>query len=264
MGYEFDGVKAKNDCIKWIRKWFDENGKGCNAVIGISGGKDSTIAATLLVEALGKDRVYGVVMPNGDNQDEMSFDVLEYLGIKWFTVNIQNAYNSFIDQLKDCDIEVTEQTKINLAPRLRMSALYAVSQSLNGRVVNTCNYSEDYVGYSTRYGDSAGDFSPLGDFTVSEVKCIGRALGLPNRFIEKVPSDGLCGKSDEDNLGFTYDTLDGYIREGVRPEEGVAELIDKKHKNNLFKLKTIPVFRQDVTYDFGKKITRHILTYEWR
>lgn len=178
---------------------------------------------------------------------------------------LPTEYKAYVIEIeKDCDIEVTEQTKINLAPRLRMLALYAVSQSLNGRVVNTCNYSEDYVGYSTRYGDSAGDFSPLGDFTVSEVKCIGRALGLPNRFIEKIPSDGLCGKSDEDNLGFTYDTLDRYIREGIYPEEDVAELIDKKHENNIFKLKTIPVFRQDVTYEFGEKIMRHFITYEWR
>ena len=98
---------------------------------------------------------------------------------------------------------MSSQARINLAPRLRMSAVYAVSQCFNGRVVNTCNLSEDWVGYSTRYGDAAGDFSPMAGFTVQEVKAVGRYLGLPEELIEKAPSDGLSGKTDEDNLGFT-------------------------------------------------------------
>ena len=127
-----------------------------------------------------------------------------------------------------------------------MSTLYAVSQSHNGRVANTCNLSEDYVGYSTRYGDSVGDFSPCSNLTVAEVKEIGRFLGLPEVLIEKVPSDGLCGKTDEDNLGFTYAVLDRYIRTGEIDDPKTKELIDKKHEQNLFKLKLMPAFKPEI------------------
>ena len=140
------------------------------------------------------------------------------------------------------DLELTEQARVNLAPRLRMSTVYAVSQCCNGRVVNTCNLSEDWVGYSTRYGDSVGDFSPLSHLTVTEVKQIGKELGLPIDLVEKVPSDGLSGKTDEDNLGFTYAVLDKYIRTGICEDEKTRELIDRKHKMNLFKLQLMPSF----------------------
>ena len=257
MSYEFDAVKAKDDCIQWIRDWFNENGKGCNAVIGISGGKDSTIVAALLVEALGKDSVIGVQMPNGVQSDiDVSNEVIDYIGIRSYVVNIKEAYDSIFKQVDDQIEGISEQSSINLSPRLRMSALYAVSQSVNGRVVNTCNYSEDYVGYSTRYGDSVGDFSPLSDFTVTEVKAIGRVLGVPDKFIDKVPSDGLCGKSDEANLGFTYETLDKYIREGIEPADSIKYSIDNKHKWNLFKLQLMPMFKQSKTCEFGKEVVR--------
>ena len=123
-----------------------------------------------------------------------------------------------------------------------MATLYAVSQSNNGRVCNTCNLSEDWVGYSTRYGDSAGDFSPLSHLTVNEVRQVGRCLGLPAVLVDKVPSDGLCGKSDEDNLGFTYEVLDRYIRTGVCEDAEIKEKIDCKHRQNLFKLRLMPSF----------------------
>ena len=235
-------TKAMNGCIEWIREFFEENGKGCNAVLGISGGKDSSVVAALLVEALGKDRVIGVLMPNGEQADiDMAKLLVNHLGIKYYVVNIKEAYDGIINAFPE-ELNMSNQTKINLAPRLRMSTVYAVSQSVNGRVANTCNLSEDWVGYSTRYGDSVGDFSPCSHFTVQEVKEIGRILGLPEALIEKAPSDGLCGKTDEDNLGFTYAVLDKYIRTGEIEDEETKKLIDYKHKMNLFKLEVMPSY----------------------
>lgn len=244
----FDAKAVKNQVVQWIRDWFDVNGPGCNAVIGISGGKDSSVVAGLCVEALGKDRVIGVTMPNGVQKDiSDSMRLINHLGIKYCCVNIGETYNALMAEMKEqlatLGKDVTNQTITNMPPRLRMTALYAVSQSMNGRVANTCNLSEDWVGYSTRYGDAAGDFSPLGGLTVQEVKAIGKELGLPIELVEKTPSDGLCGKSDEDNLGFTYATLDRYIRTGVCEDEEIKAKIDDKHRKNLFKLEPIPAFR---------------------
>ena len=147
-----------------------------------------------------------------------------------------------LEQVQESGVEIRNQTRVNLAPRIRMATLYAVSQSKNGRVANTCNLSEDWVGYSTRYGDMAGDFSPLSRLTVQEVKAIGKHLGLPINLVEKVPSDGLTGNTDEDNLGFTYATLDRYIREGVCEDEKTKARIDYLHRVNEFKLKPLPAF----------------------
>lgn len=240
----FDAIKVKNDCVKWIRDFFNENGKGCNAVIGISGGKDSSVVAALCVEALGKERVIGVLMPNGEQRDiDMAKLLVSFLGIRSFTVNIKEAVDGLI---KNIPFDISEQSRVNLPPRIRMATLYAVSQSNNGRVANTCNLSEDYVGYSTRYGDAAGDFSPCANLTVREVKAIGRVLGLPEVLVDKVPIDGLCGKTDEENLGFTYAELDKYIREGIIEDETKKEKIDKLHKANLFKLKLMPSFNPHI------------------
>lgn len=246
----FDAVKVKNDCIQWIRNWFEDNGPGCNAIIGISGGKDSTIAAALCVEALGKDRVYGIRMPNGcqtDIQDAKA--VCKYLGIHSFDCNIKEAYDAICEEIgwaiyamSDLKAMTTDQTKINLPPRLRMATLYAVSQSLNGRVVCTDNLSESYIGYSTRWGDNVGDFSPLVNLTSEEVVAIGDALGLPYDLVHKTPSDGLCGKTDEDNFGFTYAELNKYIRTGVCENDEVKTKIDFLHFRNKFKTQPIPSF----------------------
>lgn len=239
----FDAVKVKNDIVEWIRQWFEKNGKGCNAVLGISGGKDSSICAALCVEALGKDRVVGVLMPNNIQSDIAdSYQLVNHLGIRHFTVPISVAVSGIHEEMKRSGIEISEQTTVNLPPRIRMSVLYAVSQSMNGRVINTCNLSEDWVGYSTRYGDSVGDMSPLSRLTVGEVKAIGRILDLPNNLVDKVPADGLCNKTDEDNLGFTYEALDRYIREGVCEDEEVKKRIDTLHERNKFKLELMPVF----------------------
>lgn len=243
VNYNFNAKEIKEECVKFIRGWFDKNGKGCNAVIGVSGGKDSTIVLALCVEALGKDRVYGVLMPNGLQRDiNDSFEICESLGVKYSIVNIEKAVNDIANEIRG-SVGLSEQTIINLPPRIRMTTLYAVSQSINGRVVNTCNLSEDYVGYSTRYGDSVGDFSPLGGLTVQEVKEIGKLLPIPQHLVEKAPSDGLCGKTDEDNLGFTYEVLDTYIRTGVCEDEEVKRKIDYLHEKNKFKLELMPTFK---------------------
>ena len=237
----FNAERVKNDCVAWIRKFFEENGPGCNAVLGVSGGKDSSVAAALCVEALGKDRVIGVLMPNGDQFDiDMSHLLCDHLGIERHVVNIKDAVQGLTNAIP---MELTTQSKTNLPPRIRMAALYAVSQCRNGRVVNTCNLSEDWVGYSTRYGDAAGDFSPMCHLTVTEVKAIGRELGLPDVLVDKVPIDGLCGKTDEENLGFTYAELDVYIRTGYIADPEKKANIDRRHKMNLFKLQLMPCFQ---------------------
>ena len=240
---KFDAKKVLNELTVWIRDWFEENGRDCNAIVGISGGKDSSVAAALCVRALGVDRVIGVLMPNGEQSDiAMSRLLVEHLGIRHFVVNIQDGYQGLLDEVRRQLGDVSRDTEINLAPRLRMATLYAVAQSNNGRVVNTCNLSEDWVGYSTRYGDSAGDFSPLSMLCVREVKALGRELGLPECLVEKVPIDGLCGQTDEEKLGFTYAALDAYIRDGVEPDAATKARIDRLYKLNRFKVRFMDVF----------------------
>lgn len=238
----FDVKKATNDCIQWIKDFFEKNGKDCMAVVGISGGKDSSVVAALCVEALGKDRVIGVKMPCGEQKDiDYSNMLINHLGIRGYTMNIRDAVGEIRSQFP-VGVKISDQTTTNLPARIRMATLYAISQSVNGRVANTCNLSEDWVGYATRYGDAAGDFSPLSQLTVTEVKAIGRELGLLSELVDKTPTDGLCGKTDEDNLGFTYAELDAYIRDGIEPSEEVKAKIDSMHEKNLFKLQPMPSF----------------------
>jgi NAD+ synthase len=246
----FDAPKVKDDIVNWIRNFFERNGKDCNAVIGISGGKDSSVVAALCVEALGKDRVIGVLMPNGVQKDmDDALEVVDFLGIKRIVVNIDKAVKGLINGIhsgwknpKNIIFDISKQTIINIPPRIRMATLYAVSQSVNGRVANTCNLSEDWIGYSTRWGDSVGDFSPLANLTSDEVITVGIECGLPENLVLKTPSDGLCGMTDEDNFGFTYKVLNRYIRTGYCFDMQTKESIDNKHKRNLFKLQPIPSF----------------------
>lgn len=240
----FDVEKITKECVEWVRDFFENNGRDCNAVVGISGGKDSSVAAAVCVEALGRDRVIGVLMPCGEQHDiDMARLLVNHLGIENYTVNIKDAVDGITNSIP---FELSRQSTINLPARIRMSTLYAVSQSRNGRVVNTCNLSEDWVGYATRYGDAAGDFSPLSHLTVQEVKAVGRYLGLPEILVEKPPIDGLSGKTDEDNLGFTYAELDRYIRTGEIDDPEKKQKIDKLHKQNLFKLQLMPSFNPDL------------------
>ena len=236
----FNALQVKNDCVEWIRRFFEENGKNCNAIVGISGGKDSSIVAALCVEALGKDRVIGVLMPCGEQKDiDMARLLVDHLGIRHYVINIRDAVEGLQQNMP---FDLSAQSVTNLPPRVRMTTLYAVAQSHNGRVANTCNLSEDWVGYSTRYGDAAGDFSPCSFLTVAEMKQIGHVLGLPAVLVEKTPIDGLCGKTDEENLGFTYAELDRYIRTGEIDDPVKKARIDDLHRKNLFKLRLMPAF----------------------
>ncbi|MDD6155364.1 MAG: NAD(+) synthase [Eubacteriales bacterium] len=243
---DFDADLVRDEIVLWIRDYFDRFNKGGNAVIAVSGGKDSSVTAALLVEALGKDRVFGVLLPNGVQPDiSSSYELVNALGIDYAEINIKGAVDSIQGSMEQAGIPVEDRTKINLPARIRMSTVYAVSQSKNGMVPNTCNLSEDWVGYSTRYGDSAGDFAPIGRLVVQEVRALGRSLGLPTDLVEKVPSDGLSGLTDEDKLGFTYECLDRYIRTGVCDDPEAKSKIDHLHAVNKFKMELMPAFEYD-------------------
>ena len=240
----FNAQKVKDDCVRWIRTFFAENGADCNAIVGISGGKDSSVTAALCVEALGVDRVIGVLMPCGVQADIDAAELLvSHLGIKHYVVNIKDAVEGLT---KNLPFLPSRQTAVNMPARIRMTTLYAVAQSHNGRVANTCNLSEDWVGYATRFGDGAGDFGPISRLTVAEVKAIGRVLGLPAALVDKVPIDGLSGKTDEENLGFTYAALDRYIREGIIDDPDTQGRIDRLHRINRFKVLPMPIFDPEI------------------
>ncbi|WP_029233738.1 NAD(+) synthase [Butyrivibrio sp. VCB2006] len=258
----FDAAKEIDNIVAWIKDWFEKSGPKANAVVGISGGKDSTIVAALLVKALGRERVFGVLMPDGEQKDiEDSKKVVEVLGIDNAIVNIHPAVQGMYDAIDTSELTInsmdradwmagsllSKDARINTPPRIRMTTLYAIAASLpnGGRVANTCNKSEDYVGYSTKYGDAAGDFSPCSDYTVTEMRMIGDELGLPTELIHKTPSDGLSGMSDEDKLGFTYDELDRYIYTGVLEDEEKRKKIDRMHELNLHKLRVIPMYKKN-------------------
>ena len=245
--------QTADDLAEWIRRYFEENGPKCSAVVGLSGGKDSTVTAALCVKALGAGRVVGVLMPDGVQADiEDAREIARVLGIRTVEVNIHAAVEGLrgaleaspgLLELSGTD-GLTRDAAINMPARIRMTTLYAVGQMLpqGGRVANTCNLSEDWVGYCTIYGDSAGAFSPLGMYTTEEVIALGAELGLPERFLIKPPSDGLTGKTDEDNLGFTYHAVNEYVRRGV-VDPAIKEQIDRKHKISRFKFQTLPVYQ---------------------
>ena len=245
--------EIKDRLVDWIRDYFDHNGPGCIAVVGISGGKDSSVTAALCVEALGKDRVLGVLMPNGIQSDIAdAIALVEHLDIKHLVVNIGDttkALTAAIEGAEGFGLIATGMSRdgaINMPARIRMTTLYAVGQCLpkGGRVANTCNRSEDYVGYSTKYGDAAGDFSPLQNILVEEVRQLGYELGLPDFLIDKTPSDGLSGQTDEDKLGFTYAQLDHYILTGQCQDPTIKAKIDRMHAMNLHKLQLMPAFKK--------------------
>ncbi len=244
---KFDAAAEIDNIVAWIREQFENNGPKADAVIGISGGKDSTIVASLLCKAIGKERVVGVLMPNGEQKDIAdSKKVVETLDIRHYIVNINPAVEGEYAALRDAGVVIGKDAVINTPPRIRMTTLYAIAQSLpnGGRVTNTCNRSEDWVGYSTKYGDAAGDFSPCSDYLVCEMLQIGDALGLPSDLIHKTPSDGLSGMSDEDKLGFTYAELDHYVLTGEIEDQATKEKIDRLHRLNLHKLQTIPMYKR--------------------
>lgn len=259
--YHFDVETVTNECVQWIKDWFEKNGPGCNAILGMSGGKDSTIVAKLCVEALGADRVIGVAMPDRGQGINDADKICKYLGIRYMVANIGPACDG-IRNLSITDNGVTnngmwsEQTEQNIPPRVRMTMLFALAQTFNGRVANTCNLSEDYVGYATLFGDAAGSFAPLSQLTVTEIYQIGDYLGIPYEWVHKVPDDGLPhSSSDEVKFGFSYAELDRYIREGVEPEgacdnnpdELKIDKIKRMHRNNKFKTEIVQIPHYDPT-----------------
>ncbi len=241
---DFNANKIKDELIQWIRTYFINNGTpATKAVIGISGGKDSSIVAALCKEALGADRILGVLMPQGNQHDiNISYELCQTLGIPYVEINIQNPVKHLYDEIQESGLILNTIATFNTPARIRMSVLYAVSGIVGGRVANTSNLSEDWVGYATKFGDTAGDFSPLSNLTVTEIKALGRELGLSSLFVDKTPIDGLCGKTDEDNLGFTYEALDRYIRNQLCDDEAVKTKIDTLHQDNLHKLNPMPAF----------------------
>ncbi|MDR2888707.1 MAG: NAD(+) synthase [Lachnospiraceae bacterium] len=241
----FDAKRVKDELITWIREYFNANASpATKAVIGISGGKDSSIVAALCCEALGSERVYGVLMPQGGQEDiGVSYELCATLGIEYVEINIQMPVQNIYDEIEKSGLVLNSIATVNTPARVRMTTLYAISAVVGGRVANTSNLSEDWVGYATKYGDTAGDFSPLSHLTVTEIKAIGQELGLAAMFVEKTPIDGLSGKTDEDNLGFSYAVLDRYIREQVCEDEQVKERIDRLYRLNRHKLVLMPAFK---------------------
>jgi len=232
-----DYQEIKDRLVDWVREWFEKNGKTAVAVLGMSGGKDSTVAAAVCAEALGKDRVVGVAMPAEGQSINEADEICKYLGIKYICVPIGDMIKGFGQVATALENGLSKQAEQNIPPRVRMAVVYAVSQSLGGRVVNTCNLSEDWVGYSTRWGDGVGDFSPFANLTVRDVRAIGHLLGVPAKWVDKIPDDGLPHScSDEEKFGFSYDTLDTYIRTSVCDDPAIKEKIDRMHAANLFKM----------------------------
>ena len=237
--------------VNWIKEYFIKNGPDSKAIIGISGGKDSTVAAALCVKALGADKVVGVLMPQGIQYDiDDARRVCEFLNIQSYEINIEEACAGLYQALdkglfenENKTIMLNQAVYTNLPARIRMTTLYAIAAELGGRVCNTCNRSENYVGYSTKYGDHAGDFAPLEAYTVREILEIGDALGLPYDLVHKIPSDGMCGHSDENKLGFTYETLDAYILDKVIPEYEIFKLIKQAHNRNMHKIDSVQIPR---------------------
>jgi NAD+ synthase len=235
--------KVKDEIVQWIRDFFKKNGDDCFAVVGISGGKDSSVTGALCATALGADRVYGVLMPQGEQHDsDVSRELVKFLNIKHAVINIKDSVDSLFAAIEKSGLPLNGQAKTNTPARMRMAALYAVSAMVGGRVVNTGNLSEAWVGYFTKFGDGAGDLSPLSRLTASEVKIIGRELGLPSMFIDKVPEDGLSGLTDEENMGFSYGVLDKLIREGECEDPAIKKKIDDLRQNNRHKLNPMPFY----------------------
>lgn len=252
-------LELTKEVVEWTRGYLNSFGGKTKAVIGISGGKDSSVAAAICVAAVGKDRVIGVMMPNGHQHDQdKARELIGFLGIRSYDINIAgitSAVNESIESAYGCDeSDLSYCMRSNMPARIRMTTLYNIAaMEGDARVVNTCNRSEDFVGYSTKFGDAAGDFSPLSNLLVREVKMIGHDIGLPFDLVEKKPEDGLSGKTDEDNLGFMYEELDHYIETGIIGDEAKKTKIDRLHVMNIHKLLPMPAYAKRDRREYNGK-----------
>jgi NAD+ synthase len=241
-----DDEILKDELVQWLRDYFDNDGDPINVVVGCSGGKDSSVVLAALVEAIGANRVYAVLMPNGVQSDiEDSYKICEFLGLKPHLCNIEKGYNGILESVSN-EFEPSNQAKINLAPVVRMATLKVISQSINGRFTCNGNMSELYLGWFTIDGDDRGSVKPLANLTATEVVAVGKELGLPDWVVDKTPSDGLCGQTDEQKFGFSYKVLDNYIRTGGIDDEQIKMKIDDMHRKNMFKLEPIPMFDPNI------------------
>ncbi|VYT63475.1 NAD(+) synthase [Clostridium tertium] len=250
MRKDFNVKRVSENIINWIRKYFEKQPNAKGAIIGISGGKDSTITSKLLVEALGKERVFGILMPNGEQKDiSDSLRVVDILGINYKIVNIEEAYNGLINGIKDDTLSI--DAKINISPRLRMTILYAIGASMNYRVCGTGNKSEAFVGYTTKWGDNAYDFNPIGNLTTDEVIALGDYLGLPYELVHKTPSDGISGQSDEEKLGISYKQINKYIEKGTCYNKEMDDKIRIKYEYNDHKRSLPPKYELKEGSDYN-------------
>jgi len=250
---KFDAEKETNNIIQFIRNYYKENNLG-GVVLGISGGKDSGVVAGLFTKALGKENVIGVTMPCHSNKED-KIDaklVSDYYGFELINFDITNTFDAFKSELKNLGEFSSIQTQnsdINLKPRLRMSTLYylaALYSALKGKtylVAGTSNKCELYVGYFTKGGDSVHDISAIADFTVEEVIKIGEYIKVPDKVLYKKPNDGLSNKSDEDKLGVKYSEIASYIEDEKSVNEQTRIKIKRLHNNNLHKF-NIPTYRR--------------------
>ncbi len=250
-------VKDIEDIENWIRNYVFNEASSKGVVIGMSGGKDSLVTAKLCVNALGKNNVLGLIMPNGNMKDiDVAKRSCEILDIRYYILDINNSYNSIIEKvstiIKNENKTLSTISTFNTPPRLRMASLYAVAGSMEYLVANTSNLSEAMVGYTTKWGDNVGDFSPLANFTKEEVCEIGLLLGLPDELVNKVPEDGLSGQSDEDKLGFSYISLGNYIRKGIKDDK--FEKIKKMHKISQHKRMGVVKYKNNLKNHFEEDI----------
>lgn len=242
---EFNVKREAENAVAWVRKYFGNQPHAKKAVLGISGGKDSACCAAIICKALGPDRLIGVSLPNGDQADiEDARLVAKTFGFKLYEVNINSAYSRLHDNIERSGIQLSHQATINMLPRFRMTTLYAISGVYHGRVCGTGNYSEDAVGYFTKYGDGGVDFNPIQYFVTDEVSAIGEYLGVPHEIAYKVPSDGICGVPDEMNLGIKYADINKYLRghaDEVDPE--IVKRIEEKIAYNKHKVSPVPTYK---------------------
>ena len=238
-----DIEKEVQNIEKWILEYV-ENAHADGVVVGNSGGKDSATVIALATKALGKERVMTVAMPcNSIKTDiEDAKLVSNKFDVPLIEIDLTNKFNTLEKEI-DKNIKPVAEAKINTKPRLRMTTLYYIAQSLNYLVIGTGNKCEAVVGYTTKWGDNAHDFNPIAEFTVEEVLQIGEYLGVPEKIIKKAPNDGLGGLTDEEKLGVTYKQIAEYIETG-KTDGKALEIIKKKEKLAKHKREPIPVYHR--------------------